>query len=81
MDFLTVTGLRNAGFEAFDQYCKAARQLGIPLLPHLWPNAWACRLCAQKSPKGYGRNARIERRDARGSARVLVEGSDQPMGG
>ena len=41
MDFLTVTVMREAGFEAFDTW-RAARRRASPL-PRWWPSAWPCR--------------------------------------
>jgi orotate phosphoribosyltransferase len=59
MDFLTVTVMRNAGFEAFDNVA-GGETAGIPF------GAWVAERMAlpmtyvRKKPKGYGRNARIE---------------------
>ena len=41
MDFLTVTVMRNAGFEAFDNIA-GGETAGIHLA-HWWPSAWRCR--------------------------------------
>jgi orotate phosphoribosyltransferase len=41
MDFLTVTVMREAGFEAFDNIA-GGETAGIPLR-RWWPNGWRCR--------------------------------------
>ena len=41
MDFLTVTVMRNAGFEA-STTSLAVKRRASPL-PRWWPNAWPCR--------------------------------------
>jgi orotate phosphoribosyltransferase len=65
MDFLTVTVLRDAGFEAFDNIA-GGETAGIPFaaLPMTY---------VRKKPKGYGRNARIEGAMAPGQRVLLVE--------
>ena len=72
MDFLTVTVLRNAGFEAFDNVA-GGETAGIPF------GAWVAERMAlpmtyvRKKPKGYGRNARIEGAMSEGQRVLLVE--------
>jgi orotate phosphoribosyltransferase len=72
MDFLTVTVMRNAGFEAFDNV-TGGETAGIPF------SAWVAERMAlpmtyvRKKPKGYGRNARIEGDMSEGQRVLLVE--------
>ena len=72
MDFLTVTVMRNAGFEAFDNVA-GGETAGIPF------GAWVAGRMAlpmtyvRKKPKGYGRNARIEGAMSEGQRVLLVE--------
>ena len=72
MDFLTVTVMRNAGFEAFDNVA-GGETAGIPF------GAWVAERMAlpmtyvRKEPKGYGRNARIEGAMSEGRRVLLVE--------
>ena len=72
MDFLTVTVMRNAGFEAFDNV-TGGETAGIPF------SAWVAEHMAlpmtyvRKKPKGYGRNARIEGNMSEGQRVLLVE--------
>ena len=72
MDFLTVTVMRNAGFEAFDNVA-GGETAGIPF------GAWVAERMAlpmtyvRKRPKGYGRNARIEGAMSEGQRVLLVE--------
>ena len=72
MDFLTVTVMRNAGFEAFDNVA-GGETAGIPF------GAWVAERMAlpmtyvRKKPKGYGRNARIEGAMSDGQRVLLVE--------
>ena len=72
MDFLTVTVMRNAGFEAFDNVAGGGTA-GIPF------GAWVAERMAlpmtyvRKKPKGYGRNARIEGAMSEGQRVLLVE--------
>ena len=72
MDFLTVTVMRNAGFEAFDNVA-GGETAGIPF------GAWVAERMAlpmtyvRKKPKGYGRNARIEGDLSEGQRVLLVE--------
>lgn len=72
MDFLTVTVMREAGFEAFDNIA-GGETAGIPF------GAWVAERMAlpmtyvRKKPKGYGRNARIEGVMTEGQRVLLVE--------
>ncbi|MBT4242941.1 orotate phosphoribosyltransferase [Planktomarina temperata] len=72
MDFLTVTVMRNAGFEAFDNVA-GGETAGIPF------GAWVAERMAlpmtyvRKKPKSYGRNARIEGAMSEGQRVLLVE--------
>ena len=72
MDFLTVTVMRDAGFEAFDTVA-GGETAGIPF------GAWVAERMAlpmtyvRKKPKGYGRNARIEGVMTEGQRVLLVE--------
>ena len=72
MDFLTVTVMRNAGFEAFDNVA-GGETAGIPF------GAWVAERMVlpmtyvRKKPKGYGRNARIEGAMSEGQRVLLVE--------
>lgn len=72
MDFLTITVMRNAGFEAFDNVA-GGETAGIPF------GAWVAERMAlpmtyvRKKPKGYGRNARIEGAMSEGQRVLLVE--------
>ena len=72
MDFLSVTVMRNAGFEAFDNVA-GGETAGIPF------GAWVAERMAlpmtyvRKKPKGYGRNARIEGDMSEGQRVLLVE--------
>ena len=66
MDFLTVTVMRNAGFEAFDNVA-GGETAGIPF------GAWVAETYVRKKPKGYGRNARIEGAMSEGQRVLLVE--------
>jgi orotate phosphoribosyltransferase len=72
MDFLTITVMRNAGFEAFDNVA-GGETAGIPF------GAWVAERMAlpmtyvRKKPKGYGRNARIEGDMSEGQRVLLVE--------
>ncbi|WP_226780690.1 orotate phosphoribosyltransferase [Oceaniglobus trochenteri] len=72
MDFLAVTVMREAGFEAFDNVA-GGETAGIPF------GAWVAERLAlpmtyvRKKPKGYGRNARIEGVMTEGQRVLLVE--------
>ncbi|KUF11398.1 orotate phosphoribosyltransferase [Pseudoponticoccus marisrubri] len=59
MDFLTVTVMRQAGFEAFDNIA-GGETAGIPFAALVAERMGLPMTYVRKKPKGYGRNARIE---------------------
>jgi len=59
MDFLTVTVMRNAGFETFDNIA-GGETAGIPFAAMVAERMGLPMTYVRKKPKGYGRNARIE---------------------
>jgi len=59
MDFLTVTVMRDAGFEAFDNIA-GGETAGIPFAAMVAERMALPMSYVRKKPKGYGRNARIE---------------------
>ena len=59
MDFLTVTIMRNAGFEAFDNIA-GGETAGIPFGALVAERMALPMSYVRKKPKRYGRNARIE---------------------
>ena len=59
MDFLTVTVMRNVGFEAFDNIA-GGETAGIPFAAMVAERMALPMTYVRKKPKGYGRNARIE---------------------
>ena len=59
MDFLTITVMRNAGFEAFDNIA-GGETAGIPFAALVAERLALPMTYVRKKPKGYGRNARIE---------------------
>ena len=59
MDFLTVTVMREAGFEAFDNIA-GGETAGIPCAAMVAERMALPMTYVRKKPKGYGRNARIE---------------------
>ncbi|MEM8802027.1 MAG: orotate phosphoribosyltransferase [Pseudomonadota bacterium] len=59
MDFLTVTVMRDAGFEAFDNIA-GGETAGIPFGAMVAERLALPMTYVRKKPKGYGRNARIE---------------------
>lgn len=59
MDFLTVTVMRNAGFEAFTNIA-GGETAGIPFAALVAERMALPMTYVRKKPKGYGRNARIE---------------------
>ena len=59
MDFLSVTILRNVGFEAFDNVV-GGETAGIPFSALVAERLALPMSYVRKKPKGYGRNARIE---------------------
>lgn len=72
MDFLTVTVMRNAGFEAFDNIA-GGETAGIPFAALVAERMALPMSYVRKKPKGYGRNARIEGVMAEGERVLLVE--------
>ena len=72
MDFLTVTVMRNAGFEAFDNIA-GGETAGIPFAALVAERMGLPMTYVRKKPKGYGRNARIEGRMIEGQRVLLVE--------
>ena len=72
MDFLTVTVMRNAGFEAFDNIA-GGETAGIPFAALVADRMALPMTYVRKKPKGYGRNARIEGTMSEGQRVLLVE--------
>jgi len=72
MDFLTVTVMRNAGFEAFDNIA-GGETAGIPFAAMVAERMALPMTYVRKKPKGYGRNARIEGDMTEGQRVLLVE--------
>ena len=72
MDFLTVTVMRNAGFEAFDNIA-GGETAGIPFAALVAERMGLPMTYVRKKPKGYGRNARIEGAMSVGQRVLLVE--------
>jgi orotate phosphoribosyltransferase len=72
MDFLTVTVMREAGFEAFDSVA-GGETAGIPFAALVAERMGLPMTYVRKKPKGYGRNARIEGVMAEGDRVLLVE--------
>lgn len=72
MDFLTVTVLREAGFEAFDNIA-GGETAGIPFAALVAERMALPMTYVRKKPKGYGHNARIEGEMPEGSRVLLVE--------
>lgn len=72
MDFLTVTVMRNAGFEAFDNIA-GGETAGIPFAALMAERMALPMTYVRKKPKGYGRNARIEGEMGEGNRVLLVE--------
>jgi orotate phosphoribosyltransferase len=72
MDFLTVTVMRNAGFEAFDNIA-GGETAGIPFAAFVAERMALPMTYVRKKPKGYGRNARIEGAMTEGERVLLVE--------
>ncbi len=72
MDFLTVTVMRNAGFEAFDNIA-GGETAGIPFAALVAERMGLPMTYVRKKPKGYGRNARIEGVMTEGQRVLLVE--------
>ncbi|MEQ8897533.1 MAG: orotate phosphoribosyltransferase [Roseovarius sp.] len=72
MDFLTVTVMRDAGFEAFDNIA-GGETAGIPFSALVAERMALPMTYVRKKPKGYGRNARIEGAMSEGQRVLLVE--------
>ena len=72
MDFLTITVMRNAGFEAFDNIA-GGETAGIPFAALVAERMARPMTYVRKKPKGYGRNARIEGDMSEGQRVLLVE--------
>mgnify|MGYP001792043032 CR=1 FL=1 len=72
MDFLTMTVMRNAGFEAFDTIA-GGETAGIPFAAMVAERMGLPMTYVRKKPKGYGRNARIEGDMSEGQRVLLVE--------
>ena len=72
MDFLTVTGMRDAGFEAFDNIA-GGETAGIPFAALVAERMALPMTYVRKKPKGYGKNARIEGAMTEGQRVLLVE--------
>ncbi|EKE45073.1 orotate phosphoribosyltransferase [Oceaniovalibus guishaninsula JLT2003] len=72
MDFLTLTVMRDAGFEAFDNIA-GGETAGIPFAALVAERMALPMTYVRKKPKGYGRNARIEGRMSEGERVLLVE--------
>ena len=72
MDFLTVTIMRNAGFEAFDNIA-GGETAGIPFAALVAERMGLPMSYVRKKPKGHGRNARIEGVMGPGDRVLLVE--------
>ncbi len=72
MDFLSVTVMREAGFEAFDNIA-GGETAGIPFAAMVAERLALPMTYVRKKPKGYGRNARIEGAMSEGQRVLLVE--------
>ncbi|PWJ20470.1 orotate phosphoribosyltransferase [Jannaschia seohaensis] len=72
MDFLAVTVMRDAGFEAFDNVA-GGETAGIPFAAFMAERLALPMTYVRKKPKGYGRNARIEGLMTEGQRVLLVE--------
>ncbi|KNG92400.1 orotate phosphoribosyltransferase [Pseudaestuariivita atlantica] len=72
MDFLTVTVMRGAGLEAFDNVA-GGETAGIPFAALVAERMALPMTYVRKKPKGYGRNARIEGAMSEGQRVLLVE--------
>jgi len=72
MDFLTVTVMRNAGLETFDNIA-GGETAGIPFAALVAERMALPMTYVRKKPKGYGRNARIEGTMSEGQRVLLVE--------
>ncbi|MEX0280872.1 MAG: orotate phosphoribosyltransferase [Arenibacterium sp.] len=72
MDFLTITVMRDAGFEAFNNIA-GGETAGIPFSALVAERMALPMSYVRKKPKGYGRNARIEGEMREGDRVLLVE--------
>jgi orotate phosphoribosyltransferase len=72
MDFLTLTVMRDAGLEAFDNIA-GGETAGIPFAALVAERMALPMTYVRKKPKGYGRNARIEGAMTEGQRVLLVE--------
>lgn len=72
MDFLAVTVMRDAGFEAFDNVA-GGETAGIPFAAMVAERLALPMTYVRKKPKGYGRNARIEGVMTEGQRVLLIE--------
>ncbi len=72
MDFMAVTVMRDAGFEAFDNIA-GGETAGIPFAALVAERLALPMSYVRKKPKGYGRNARIEGAMSGGERVLLVE--------
>ncbi len=72
MDFLSVTIMREAGFEAFDNIA-GGETAGIPFAALVAERLALPMTYVRKKPKGYGRNARIEGAMTEDQRVLLVE--------
>jgi orotate phosphoribosyltransferase len=72
MDFMSVTVMRDAGFEAFDNIA-GGETAGIPFAAMVAERLALPMTYVRKKPKGYGRNARIEGKMTEGERVLLVE--------
>ncbi|KNX42215.1 Orotate phosphoribosyltransferase [Roseovarius tolerans] len=72
MDFLTITVMREAGYEAFDNIA-GGETAGIPFAALVAERMALPMTYVRKKPKGYGRNARIEGAMSEGQRVLLVE--------
>ncbi len=72
MDFLALTVMRDAGFEAFDTIA-GGETAGIPFAALVAERLALPMTYVRKKPKGYGRNARIEGVMTPGMRALLVE--------
>ena len=72
MDFMAVTVMRDAGFEAFDNIA-GGETAGIPFAALMAERLGLPMTYVRKKPKGYGRGARIEGAMHEGQRVLLVE--------
>ncbi|WP_103333060.1 orotate phosphoribosyltransferase [Pseudotabrizicola formosa] len=72
MDFMALTVMRDAGFEAFDNIA-GGETAGIPFAALVAERLALPMTYVRKKPKGYGRNARIEGVMSEGQRVLLVE--------